>query len=213
LQYLLGEWEFYGYPFKVGKGVLIPRPETELLVQLTIDNGQLSIDSTVLDLCAGTGCVGISLARETGCNVIAVENSPEAVMYLKQNINLNNIENLVKIAHADIFDYQLSTVNCQLSIVINPPYLSACEMSSLQTEVMHEPAEALFGGSDGLMFYRRFFNVWGERLRQAHLFACEIGDGQSVAVGKMMDKIGLDPQVMRDYNGIDRVLYSVKRNT
>jgi release factor glutamine methyltransferase len=203
LQYLLGEWEFYGYPMKVGKGVLIPRPETELLVDLAKQhNPQL-----VLDLCAGTGCVGIALARETGCKIIAVENSRQAIKYLKANIALNNVENLVEVVHADIFDYQLPIINCQLSIVINPPYLSRLDMESLQTEVSHEPYEALFGGNDGLNFYRKFFNVWGDRLKQAKLAACEVGDSQAQAVSRLMEKIGLNPQIIKDYNSIERVIY------
>jgi release factor glutamine methyltransferase len=196
---------------KVGEGVLIPRPETELLVQLTINNLQCTInEALILDLCAGTGCVGIALAKEIGCNVIAVEKSSEAIEYLKQNVKLNNVESQVEIVKADILEEQLSIVNCQFFIVINPPYLSKSEMQSLQKEVTHEPESALFGGEDGLEFYRRFFERWSEMLNQACLFACEVGDGQARAVSEMLEKIGLSPQIKKDYNGIDRIVYSVK---
>ncbi|MCL1904024.1 MAG: peptide chain release factor N(5)-glutamine methyltransferase [Oscillospiraceae bacterium] len=223
LQYLLGEWEFYGYPFKVGKGVLIPRPETELLVDLVKEycirakqeispkDGLCSSEgATVLDLCAGTGCVGISLVKEIGCNVIAVEKYKEAAEYLKSNIKLNNVENNVTIIEDDVLSLkQLLFITEQLSIVvINPPYLSGCEMQSLQAEVRHEPQTALYGGNDGLDFYRAFFNVWGERLQKARLFACEVGDGQAGAVGQLMENVGLRVEKRKDFNGIERVLFS-----
>jgi release factor glutamine methyltransferase len=201
-QYIIGQWDFMGLTFFSDRRALIPRPETELLVDLAKQHKS----KTVLDLCAGSGCVGISLAREIACKVIAVEKSDEAIGYLKQNIQLNQVKNLVKAVHEDIFDSDLSG-EC---ILINAPYLSASEMNNLQKEVTYEPYEALFGGSDGLMFYRKFFNVWAQRLRQANFVACEIGDSQSTAVQRMMDKIGLNPQIMQDYNGIDRVVYSVK---
>jgi len=206
LQYLLGEWEFYGLPMKVGEGVLIPRPETELLAQLTIDSGQLTVDSTVLDLCAGSGCVGITLAKKIGCKVTAVEMSKDAIKYLHQNIKLNGVEDLVEVVESDIFDKQIDA-DC---ILINPPYLSTAEMNNLQTELTYEPPEALFGGSDGLMFYRKFFNTWGERIKQSCLFACEIGETQSIAVQRMMENIGLNPLVKQDYNKKDRIIYSIK---
>jgi release factor glutamine methyltransferase len=189
--------------------VLIPRPETELLVQLTIDNGQLTIgESLVLDLCAGSGCVGIAIARETGCNVIAVEKSPQAAEYLRANIALNGVESQVKTIQADVLENQLSIVNCQLSIVINPPYLTRAEMQSLQKEVAHEPPLALFGGVDGLDFYRQFFEMWGDAIRGARLFATEVGDGQAAAVSEMLRQVGREPRVARDLSGIERVVWS-----
>ena len=178
----------------------------------------------VLDLCAGTGCVGIALAKEIGCNVIAVEKSKEALSYLQQNVALNHVENQVKIIHGDILDCDLikTIVNCRFagsrcelsivhcpSIVINPPYLSKAEMQTLQKEVTHEPETALYGGGDGLDFYRAFFNLWKNQLKQARMFACEVGDGQSKQVCRFMEEIGLSPKIIKDFNGIARVCYSV----
>ena len=202
LQYILGEWEFYGYPMKVGKGVLIPRPETELLVDLAKE--YCVRNSVVFDLCAGTGCVGIAIAKETGCEVIAVEKSSEAIEYLQQNIVLNQVN--IKIIQADILQNTYAA-DC---ILINPPYLSKSEMQELQKEVTHEPEMALYGGEDGLNFYRNFFTEWGNDIKRSrNLFACEVGDGQAQAVCEMMRGIGLNPQIKKDYNGIDRVVYSV----
>jgi len=187
---------------KVGRGVLIPRPETELLVDLAKE--YCNRNSTVFDLCAGTGCIGIAIAKETGCEVTAIEKSDEAVVYLKQNVALNNVD--IKIIQADILE---NTYNADC-ILINAPYLSKAEMQSLQKEVTHEPESALFGGDDGLGFYRSFFERWSEALTRAAFVACEVGDTQAEAVCEMMRGIGLNPQVKRDYNGIDRVVYSVK---
>jgi len=210
LQYILGEWEFYGYPFKVGKGVLIPRPETELLVDLAKE--YCVRNSVVFDLCAGSGCVGIALAKETGCKVIAVEKSSEAIEYLKQNIILNKVEKQVEIVQGDVLDLEVYQSLCAMNadwILINPPYLSKSEMQELQKEVTHEPESALFGGYDGLEFYRKFFKEWGW-LADGNNFATEVGDGQAEAVCEMMREIGVNPLIKKDYNGIDRVVYSIQ---
>ncbi|MCL1832230.1 MAG: peptide chain release factor N(5)-glutamine methyltransferase [Oscillospiraceae bacterium] len=213
LQYLLGEWEFYGYPFKVGKGVLIPRPETELLVDLAKE--YCHRDSEVKDLCAGSGCVGITLAKETKCYVYAVEKSPEAIGYLKKNIELNNVQNRVQIVERNILShiewYKIMQRHSQNRVVlINPPYLSADEMANLQREVTHEPRAALDGGgADGLNFYRNFFEKWGAGLQFNALTACEVGDAQAEAVCEMFERVGLRPQTLRDLGGIERVVYNV----
>ncbi|MCL2071183.1 MAG: peptide chain release factor N(5)-glutamine methyltransferase [Oscillospiraceae bacterium] len=212
LQYLLGEWEFYGYPFKVGKGVLIPRPETELLVDLAKKHNP----ETVLDLCAGTGCVGIALAKETGCNVIAAEKSEAAITYLKTNISLNKVEGQVKVIQGDILDAdtikRLSTFDYR-HIVINPPYLNQKEMQTLQKEVTHEPKIALYGGEDGFDFYRAFFALWKYMLKRSRLFACEVGDGQAEAVCRLMKDKGIpglakvEISTKKDFNGIKRIVH------
>jgi len=214
LQYLLGEWEFYGYPMKVGKGVLIPRPETELLVDLAKE--YCARGALVYDLCAGSGCVGIAVAKETRCNVVSVEKSSEAIEYLKKNVALNKVENRVQIIQCNALNvYKINTLSKITSILpvilINPPYLSKEEMSNLQKEVTHEPELALYGGKDGLEFYRNFFDKWGySRTYNKKLLACEVGDGQAEAVSEMMRGIGLNPQIKQDYNGIDRVVYSIQ---
>jgi len=213
LQYLLGEWEFFGYPFKVGRGVLIPRPETELLVETAIESLQKTTfgeTPTILDLCAGTGCVGIAAAKKTNCNVIAVEKSEEAIKYLKENIRLNKVESRVKIIHGDVFDVaNIPIADC---ILINPPYLSKEEMMTLQKEVTHEPQMALYGGEDGMGFYREFFKTWEQRIKRSAVFsslafACEVGDGQAGRVCSLMREVGLDPKIKKDFNGIERMIW------
>ncbi|MDR0222501.1 MAG: HemK family protein methyltransferase [Oscillospiraceae bacterium] len=205
LQYIIGEWEFYGYVFKVGEGAFIPRPETELLV----DAAKEHAPELVLDLCAGTGCVGIALAKETGCKVAAVEKSAKAFGYLKRNITLNNAESRVKAIKGDVLNLRrdFQGFDC---VLINAPYLSAREMAALQKEVTYEPYEALYGGGDGLEFYRGFFGVWGRFLKGAKLFACEVGDGQAGRICRLMRDIGLSPKIKKDFNKINRVVYSTQ---
>jgi release factor glutamine methyltransferase len=198
LQYILGEWEFYGYTFKVGKGVLIPRPETEFLVDLA----KKYKPKIVYDLCAGSGCVGVALANEIGCEVIAVEISEEAVKYLEQNKT-----DKIKIIKADVLnpDFEIIKADC---ILVNPPYLTENEMNELQEEVTHEPKIALCGGIDGLDFYRNFFEKWN--VKHHPLFACEVGGGQAQAVCEIMENKGLKPKILKDYSGTDRIVYTTK---
>lgn len=207
LQYILGEWEFYGLPFKVGKGVLIPRRDTEILVDIAKDFlGNNFGNASVLDLCAGSGCIGIALAKTCGANAVLVEKSEEAFAYLTENIKLNNAESLCRAVLGDCFDeYGEFDV-----IVSNPPYLTRSDMENLQREVSFEPEMALYGGKDGLYFYRKLLKVHVENLRQGGLFAVEIGIGEEKAVMEIFRENGLEPSCEKDTQGIYRVVYSIK---
>ncbi len=209
LQYLLGEWEFYGYPMKVGKGVLIPRPETEFLIDIGKEYLEKKEDAVVIDLCAGTGCVGIAITKETGCRAIEIEISEEAGSYAKENISLNKIADKIEIHTGDIFNPEMiekmPIVDC---IFANPPYLSKKDMEELQREVTHEPETALYGGEDGLEFYRKIFALWKGKLKAGGLFAVEVGDGQAEAVKSFMEKEGFEVEVQKDYALIDRIVYT-----
>ena len=200
LQYILGEWEFYGYNFKVGKGVLIPRPETEFLVDLAKEFQP----RLVYDLCAGSGCVGIALAKEIGCEVVAVEISDEAIFYLQQNAF-----DKIRVIQGDVLkpDFALEEADC---ILVNPPYLSEAEMDDLQIELTHEPEIALCAGQDGLKFFREIFQIWGKKLKQGGLFAVETGHEQAREVAQLMKDAGFNPQIKKDYSGIERIVYTIK---
>lgn len=156
LQYIIGEWEFYGLPFKVGEGVLIPRQDTETLVETALEflKARPPEQRLVLDLCAGTGCIGIALAKLANCDVSCIELSGAAFGYLVRNIQLNDVEEWVKPICGDIFDSEIhrGLGNFDL-ITANPPYLTDLDMKKLQKEVLYEPKMALYGGSDGLDFY------------------------------------------------------------
>ena len=210
LQYLLGEWEFYGFPFAVGKGVLIPRQDTETLVELA--EKYIKSGAIIADLCAGSGCIGIALARLTGCKVLCYELSDEAFAYLERNIALNGVEAQVTPITADVLAEQTAAEAPKLSAVVtNPPYLTAEDMTVLQREVTFEPKSALYGGNDGLDFYRRIIPLWTARLEQGGLFAAEIGINQERAVGEILRSCGIEPQFKDDYCGVCRVVYGIKQ--
>lgn len=208
LQYIFGHWEFYGYDFSVGEGVLIPRPETELLCELAIKHLKTS-GGCFADLCAGSGCIGITVALQTGCNGHGIELSDAAFGYFEQNIQNNKAENLLTAIHGDIFDSAIINrfEDGSLSAVLsNPPYISRKDMQTLQTEVRYEPELALYGGEDGLDYYRRIFALWGKKLKSGGLFAVEIGEEQASAVCGFMQDCGFEPKVIKDYDGHDRIV-------
>lgn len=209
LQYILGEWEFYGFPFRVGEGVLIPRQDTETLVELA--QRHLNKDMLCADLCAGSGCIGISLAKLTGCKFHSYELSDKASAYLEDNIALNEVQSLVTAISADVIsETTLESAPMYDVILSNPPYLTAGEMTRLQKEVSFEPSMALIGGEDGLDFYRAILRLWTKRLKAGGLFAVEIGETQGEAVSKLFSQNGIEPQVLKDYCHNDRVVYGIK---
>lgn len=223
LQYLLGKWEFYGLNFKVGEGVLIPRPDTETLVDTVVNHfaAKKFYDPEIIDLCSGTGCIAVSLQKTMPkSKLIAVELSSDAMPYLVENIRSNNAN--VKILKGDVMDGRLldnfrdeesegdyRQLDC---IVSNPPYLTAEEMSDLQTEVTFEPASALDGGNDGLKFYRVISCLWKEILKDGGLLAFEIGYRQGEGVAEILRKGGYtDVKVIKDLGGNDRVVTGIKQ--
>ena len=204
LQYLLGQWEFFGLPFEVGQGVLIPRPDTELLVELTLERLPETGTLSLLDLCSGSGCVAVALAcSREGAAVTAVERSPEAFAYLTRNIARNAAA--VTPVCADLFEWQPhGTFD---AIVSNPPYIPTHQLPGLQREVQREPAMALDGGEDGLVFYRAICTRCLPWLRPGGWLLCEIGFDQGAAVRALFEGAGLaDVQVHQDLGGNDRVV-------
>lgn len=207
LQYLIGEWDFFGYTFKVGEGVLIPRPETELLVEKVLP--LINENSLVIDLCSGSGCIPIAISRKSGARCWGIELSKEAASFFAENNKLNNTENKVFIIKDDVLNPKKETFeNLPKAdlITANPPYLTAEEMNNLQREVRHEPESALYGGIDGLDFYRVIFKLWKEKLNQGAFFAAETGDDQAPAVKELMEREGFHCQTFRDLNGTERTV-------
>lgn len=202
LQYIFGKWEFYGYEFFVGEGVLIPRPETELLVDIAAKN--LDKNSVMLDLCSGTGCIPIACTKETGCKAYAVELYDKAFSYLEKNIAHNNAD--VTAVKGDALDNGHFEGVVFDAVFSNPPYLTGKEMEELQREVRHEPETALYGGEDGLDFYRQLFTLWRPRLRNGGIFAVEVGDKQGGQVKALMEKAGFTAEIIPDLQGIPRVV-------
>ena len=206
LQYLLGEWEFYGLTLKVGPGVLIPRPDTETLVEAGLSYLKGRTGCRVLDLCAGTGCVGLAVEQNAKniSALYALEKEEAAFFYLKEN--LAAYESRVMPLHQDGLAPGPEADRLDL-ILCNPPYLTGEDMESLQTEVRYEPPSALDGGEDGLDFYRRLTAVWKDRLVSGGLLAYEIGMGQQEDVSRILTREGLEQiHWKEDLSGIVRVV-------
>lgn len=223
LQYILGKWEFYGRTFYVGEGVLIPRPDTEILVETVLTYFKTAVNPSpiICDLCSGTGCVAVTLKKELPqAAVYAAELSSEAMPYLIKNIRHNEAD--VKILKGDVTDGRLLENFADPddigeyrkidAVVSNPPYLTDKEMTELSREVRCEPELALRGGGDGLKFYRAISALWGEVLRDGGLIAFEIGYEQGAAVCDILEKSGYkNAAVHKDYAGNDRVVTAVKK--
>src|SRR4030042_3662278 len=197
LQYILGYVDFYGLKIKVGKGVLIPRPETELLAEEAIKAVKREALSVmrILDLCTGSGCLALALAREfPDAKVYGTDTSENAIRYAKENAELNCINN-VTFLEGNLFDpiaelatRQPSPVTFDL-IVSNPPYIRRNDIKNLQLEIKDwEPVEALNGGEDGLDYYRAIIPGAKGYLKEGGYLILEIGAGQSREVRRIAEE-------------------------
>lgn len=210
LQYLLGEWEFLTLTLSVGEGVLIPRPDTEVLCEEVAR--RLGPAPQVLDLCAGSGCVGLGLASlRPDAVVTAVELSADALPYLRQNIARYPSLQVTAVSgdvltDAARFDGEFD------AIVSNPPYIPTARVDTLQREVQWEPRMALDGDEDGLRFYRVIADIWSRKLRHGGLCAVEVGIGQASAVAALFTAAGLTQvQRIRDLGGVERVVLGIRK--
>lgn len=207
LQYIIGEWEFYSLPFKVGKGVLIPRADSELLVDLVLEELDHYTEKTVLDLCSGSGALGIAIAKNRqNTKVTLVEKSRKAFGYLKENIKLNGVK--LKAVSADIFKW--TPENPADVVICNPPYITKKEMLFLQKEVKKEPVSALLGGKDGLKFYRLLAERADDFLKPGGKMFVEIGYAQANDVTAIFESAGAkNIECFKDLNGNDRVISAI----
>jgi release factor glutamine methyltransferase len=207
VQYLLGEWEFCGLPYYVGEGVLIPRPETELLAQEAVRLAAKKQSPVVLDLCAGTGCIGLTIAKRLPeARVFLVEKSPQALEYLLRNRLRLGAENAVVI-HGDVLTGEgLELLPAADLLCANPPYIPTGELESLQREVKAEPPLALDGGEDGLLFYRAIAELAAKMPKPPPALLLELGDGQYGAAAPLFGQLGYAVGVIEDDGGHKRVL-------
>ena len=212
LQYLCGSWSFLDFELAVGPGVLCPRADTEVVAQAAAETLAGIAAPRVLDLCAGTGCLGLGVKRFCpDAQVTCVEKSPEAFRYLEQNVRtaLPGAAPAVQAVQGDLFTYWQSLPEGQLDLIVsNPPYLTAEEMQHLQPEVAQEPAMALEAGDDGLVFYRALASLYyRDALRPGGALVLEIGWQQRQAVMELLAGNGwVDIECRRDYGGNDRCI-------
>ena len=210
LQYLIGQWEFMSLSFCVGRGVFIPSPDTEHLAQAGIDFAKSAgAPVRLLDLCAGSGCVGISVARYCE-NVTAdlVELYPEAFEYLERNIALSGNDRCRAI-NADALTF---TSDEKYDIILsNPPYITAEEYAALPPDVTAQPKTALTDGGDGLRYYRVITGNALSLLREGGMLAFEIGFKQYEPVSEMLSAAGYRHiHCRRDYAGLRRVVSGIR---
>ena len=208
LQYLIGKWDFMGRTFNVGKGVLIPRPETEMLCEKVIAVLEAKKDAVVYDLCSGSGCIGITLKKECpDIDIFLVEKSTEALSYLMRNASSLMKNTFYTIIKGDVLDIDAFDNYPPADLIVsNPPYIRSGEVPLLQKEVTFEPAMALDGGDDGLDFYRAIISNWSEKLKPDGEFFFEIGEDQGTDVKKLFEEIDFDSRVIKDFNNYDRIV-------
>ncbi len=212
LQYILGEWEFLNLTLAVGEGVLIPRADTECLCEEAARLLAETPNPRVLDLCAGSGCVGLGLASLCpDAQVTAVELSEEALPFLQTNI-ARYPQYAINIVQADVLQDAAQFAQAVDAIVSNPPYIPTADLSGLMREVQHEPRMALDGDKDGLAFYRVIAEQWVPKLRDGGICAVEVGIGQATEVSALFAQAGLtDIRKIRDLGGVERVVSGVKK--
>jgi len=211
LQYITGEVEFRGLLFKVSKDVLIPRPETELLVDEAVKSVSKK-GATVMDLCTGSGSIAVCIARELNdSRIYAVDISDGALAVARENAARHETGENITFLSGDLFG-AIETLNLKgkLDVIVsNPPYVSAEEMEGLQPEIKdYEPASALYGGTDGLDFYRRIVHESPYYLSSGGYLLMEVGYRQAWSIKRLLEEVNTFKQieVIKDLNGTDRII-------
>lgn len=206
-EYITGEREFYGFSFRCKKNVLIPRNDTEILVDAVLDVANDGDD--LLDLCTGTGCIGITVAKIKDICVTLADISDHALECSRENIERLGVKNKVQAIKHDVFS---DIPSCSFNIITsNPPYITADEMKELSPDVKNEPALALFGGEDGLDFYRTISERYKPFLKSGGYIFFEVGYKQSADVADILEKNGYtNIKIKKDYNNTERVVFARK---
>lgn len=211
--YLIGEWEFYGLPLDISPAVLIPRPDTEVLVTKLIDAARMLESCRILDLCAGSGCIGLAAAANLPrARVLLGELDDEALKVCRQNIRRSSLTGRVTSMKLDAREKPSRSLGEFDFIVSNPPYIPSRDVDMLDPSVReHEPRLALDGGEDGLDFYRVICEKWRDALRENGMLFFEVGIGQADSVLRIMRSGGFgDIQVVKDLNNIPRVVFGTR---
>ena len=210
--YLIGEWEFYGLPLDISESVLIPRPDTEVLVEQALSRLQGVSEPRILDLCAGSGCTGLALAKHLpGSRVVLGELDEGALRICRQNIRRNDLTGRVVPLQMNALEKPPAHLGEFDAIVSNPPYIPDGDIAGLDVSVRdYEPHLALRGGEDGLDFYRAICAQWRTALRADGRLLFEVGVGQADDVLRIMRSCGFgDVEITPDLNGIPRVVSGI----
>ena len=212
LQYIIGKAEFYGNEFIVNENVLIPRPETEILVDEVIAKNVNSSSLKILDVGTGSGIIAVSLAKELiTANFDAFDVSEEAVNIALKNASLNGVSDKINFFVADIFNYEGNNDYYDI-IVSNPPYISHEDYNNLEIDVKeYEPKISLTDLQDGLTYYKTIINKSSKWLKKDGYLFFEIGYNQGKDVENLMNEYFYDIKVVKDFQNFDRVIYGVKK--
>lgn len=207
LQYILGYWDFFHETYRVTEDTLIPRQDTEKLVELAVRI--LPENARFADLCTGSGCVAIStLASRRDCTAVAVDLFPKTLEIARENAESNGVGDRLGFLRADVLDPSfMGSLGEFDAILSNPPYIETEKLSLLDEELSFEPNAALDGGNDGLDFYRVIIREYGKYLNENGIMLLEIGHDQARAVSAIAQSCGYRCEVYKDYGGNDRVAY------
>ncbi len=205
LQYILGYWDFCHETYRITEDTLIPRQDTEKLVELAVR--MLPERARFIDLCTGSGCVAIStLAARPDCTAVAVDLFERTLEIAGENAENNGVGERIGFVRCDVlspdFMEELGEFDCILS---NPPYIESEQVPLLEQELSYEPTAALDGGADGLNFYRIIIGEYGKYLRTGGMMLLEIGWDQAKPVAMIAAEAGYRCEVYKDYGGCDRV--------
>ena len=207
--YLTGSWSFYGLDLEINSNVLIPRADSELAVDAALSCLGGIAEPRVLDLCTGSGCIGIAIAaRIPDCRVVLADLDRRALLLAKRNTLLNHVSGRVLCTEADVHKGPAARLGEFSLIVCNPPYIPSLEIRTLDPSVRdYEPRLALDGGEDGLDFYRSIFARWTEIILPGGWLILECGEGQSMTLRRMAEECGVIPtDTLEDSHGTERTL-------
>jgi release factor glutamine methyltransferase len=208
LQYIIGSVDFFGLKLIVNPNVLIPRPETELLVEKIIEDNKTSTQLRVLDIGVGSGNISLSLLKNLNCKVVAIDISESALEVAKQNAANNSLLENLELKLLDILKDDINQLNKFDIIVSNPPYVSYVDYELLEPELkVHEPKVALTDYANGLSFFKYIISISKNLLNQSGKIYFEIGFAQSIYVKEYLEfEKYINIQIKKDYAGIDRII-------
>lgn len=222
LQYIVGSQEFMGLPFEVDESVLIPRQDTESLVELALEKAKEKKRSlSVMDMCCGSGAIAVSVAHFLPkAKVTACDISEDALEVARRNAEKNGVADRIEFLQSDLFFIEKKKKVTQIKetfdmILSNPPYIPTAVIGTLQKEIReHEPMSALDGGADGLDFYRRIAKEASANLKKKGFLMLEIGSDQAEAVTELLEAEGVYEgiEVHQDLAGLDRIVFCRKRD-
>lgn len=203
VDYILENSEFMGLTFKVNSNVLIPRQETELIVEQANKFIKENNSKTVLDLCTGSGAIAVSVAYYNNVTVVASDISKKALQVAKDNAIANNVSKKIEFIESNMFD---NIIDKKFDIIIsNPPYVTEDEYRNLQKEIFFEPETAFVAGKDGLEFYKIIASKVSQYLNPKGILLLELNANISLQIADLFENF-LFVKIIKDYSGLDRIL-------